>query len=195
MTRAISSPMTETVIDDADSVSADGGTVSAYARLRFEAREVRPAGSESRCRGSAPRMAQAWSCPSKDCSRAEVARCAIMPSVTRVSSDVRYWGQSGHDADVTRCLLLTQSGHKQTCTSRNQLKIEQVLPVAHQVFAFEVRRRSDRSLDDLMKGAAVLHDILVSSDKALEWRINIVEINVCDESVDTSIDTGWCLTM
>jgi hypothetical protein len=31
MTRAISSPMTETVIDDADSVSADGGTVSADA--------------------------------------------------------------------------------------------------------------------------------------------------------------------
>ena len=31
MTRAISSPMTETVIDDADSVSADGGAVSADA--------------------------------------------------------------------------------------------------------------------------------------------------------------------
>src|SRR5689334_5483881 len=31
MTRAISSPMTENVIDDADSVSADGGTVRAYA--------------------------------------------------------------------------------------------------------------------------------------------------------------------
>ena len=31
MTRAISSPMTETVIDDADSVSADGGPVSADA--------------------------------------------------------------------------------------------------------------------------------------------------------------------
>jgi hypothetical protein len=31
MTRAISSPMTETVIDDADSVSADGGAISADA--------------------------------------------------------------------------------------------------------------------------------------------------------------------
>ncbi len=28
--------------------------------LRFETGEVRPAGLESRCRGSAPRMAQAW---------------------------------------------------------------------------------------------------------------------------------------
>jgi hypothetical protein len=45
MTRAISSPMTETVIDDADSVSADGGAVSADAGrrspLRFETGEAR----------------------------------------------------------------------------------------------------------------------------------------------------------
>jgi hypothetical protein len=26
-------------------------------------------------------------------------------------ANVRFWGQSGHDADVTRCLLMTQSGH------------------------------------------------------------------------------------
>jgi hypothetical protein len=41
-----------TPVDDADSVSADGGTVSAYARLRFEAREVPP----GRIRIAMPRL-------------------------------------------------------------------------------------------------------------------------------------------
>ena len=26
-------------------------------------------------------------------------------------TNVRFWWQSGHDADVTRCLLMTYSGH------------------------------------------------------------------------------------
>jgi hypothetical protein len=29
------------------------------------------------------------------------------------SANVRFWGQSGHGADVLQCLLLTQSGHCQ----------------------------------------------------------------------------------
>jgi hypothetical protein len=57
MTRAISSPMTETVIDDADSVSADADPVSADAGSAsanaghlsdLKTGEVRPAGSEPR---------------------------------------------------------------------------------------------------------------------------------------------------
>ena len=28
-------------------------------------------------------------------------------------SDVRFWGQSGHESDITECPLLTQSGHPQ----------------------------------------------------------------------------------
>src|SRR6516162_8938405 len=31
--------------------------------------------------------------------------------ISRLSSDVRFWGQSGHGADALECLLLTQSGH------------------------------------------------------------------------------------
>jgi hypothetical protein len=36
----------------------------------------------------------------------------IMLKQTDSGIQQRYWGQSGHDADVTRCLLLTQSGHE-----------------------------------------------------------------------------------
>jgi hypothetical protein len=28
------------------------------------------------------------------------------------ATDVRFWGQSGHDVDLMRCLLLTQSRHR-----------------------------------------------------------------------------------
>ena len=36
---------------------------------------------------------------------------ATTPNVIRGNSDVRFWGLSGHDADVLQCPLLTQSGH------------------------------------------------------------------------------------
>ena len=31
--------------------------------------------------------------------------------IARLSSNVRFWGQSGHRPKVGECLLLTQSGH------------------------------------------------------------------------------------
>jgi hypothetical protein len=32
--------------------------------------------------------------------------------ITAVLINVRFWGQSGHDADVSRCPLMTQLGHR-----------------------------------------------------------------------------------
>ena len=52
MTRAISSPMTETVIDDADSVSADAGSASADAGHLSGLKPERPPGSEPRETGA-----------------------------------------------------------------------------------------------------------------------------------------------
>jgi hypothetical protein len=40
--------------------------------------------------------------------------------ITRVLSNVRFCGQSGHDADLTRCPLLTHSGHVQLKSSAVQ---------------------------------------------------------------------------
>jgi hypothetical protein len=64
MTRAISSPMTETVIDDADSVSADGGTVSADAgsasadagHLLLDVRQVASSPADASARRARPAM-------------------------------------------------------------------------------------------------------------------------------------------
>ena len=35
-----------------------------------------------------------------------------LSDIPTAPTNVRYWGQSGHDADVTRCLLLTLSGRR-----------------------------------------------------------------------------------
>jgi hypothetical protein len=35
-------------------------------------------------------------------------------------NDVRFWGQSGHRSDVTKCPLLTQSGHERFSISAVQ---------------------------------------------------------------------------
>ena len=44
--------------------------------------------------------------------------------------------------------------------------------------------------DGLMDGAAVMHDIVMSAYELLEWRIDVVEINIGDEAIDAGVDAG-----
>ena len=36
--------------------------------------------------------------------------------------NVRFEGNNGHDADVTRCLLMTQSGHSKICPAPRRVR-------------------------------------------------------------------------
>jgi hypothetical protein len=49
--------------------------------------------------------------------------------------------------------------------------------------------------DGLMDGAAVMHDIVMSAYELLEWRIDVVEINIGDEAIDAGIYAGGFLAM
>ena len=46
-------------------------------------------------------------------SRAELRNVCLWHKADMLNAltNVRFWGQSGHDADVMRCPLMTQSGH------------------------------------------------------------------------------------
>jgi hypothetical protein len=46
-----------------------------------------------------------------------------------------------------------------------------------------------------MYGAAMTHDIVVSCYELLEWRIDVVEINIGDEAIDAGIYAGGFLAM
>ena len=49
--------------------------------------------------------------------------------------------------------------------------------------------------DGVMDGAAVTHDIVVSAYELLEWRIDVVEINIGDEAIDAGVNAGGSLAM
>jgi len=46
-----------------------------------------------------------------------------------------------------------------------------------------------------MDGAAVAHDIVVSAYELLEWRIDVVEIDIGDEAIDAGVNAGGSLAM
>ena len=56
-------------------------------------------------------------------------------------------------------------------------------------------RASSGLVDGVMDGAAVPHDIVVSDYELLEWRIDVVEVDVGDEAIDAGIDAGGFLAM
>ena len=49
--------------------------------------------------------------------------------------------------------------------------------------------------DGVMDGAAVTHDIVMSAYELLEWRIDIVEVNIGDEAIDAGVNAGRSLAM
>src|SRR5215472_2819567 len=86
--------------------------------------------------------------------------------MSRLSPNVRFWGSSGHDADLMQCLLLTQSGHRRVSASNcvdlvGIVKDSGLLPCAR--------------LDDKMRGPAntkiKLTIMRKGSDKPLEITI------------------------
>jgi hypothetical protein len=48
--------------------------------------------------------------------RGENRQAAGIAALNADQFDVRYWGQSGHWTDLSPCPLLTQSGHRLTCS-------------------------------------------------------------------------------
>ena len=56
-------------------------------------------------------------------------------------------------------------------------------------------KASGELADGLMNGAAVPLDVVVGGYELLEWRIDVVEINVRDEAIDARINAGRFRTM
>ena len=56
-------------------------------------------------------------------------------------------------------------------------------------------KASGELVDGLMNGAAVPLDVVVGGHELLEWRIDVVEINVRDEAIDARINAGRFHTM
>ena len=56
-------------------------------------------------------------------------------------------------------------------------------------------KASGELVDGLMNGAAVPLDVVVGGYELLEWRIDVVEINVGNEAIDARINAGRFRTM
>ena len=63
------------------------------------------------------------------------------------------------------------------------------------VSALRIGCASRRPADGVMNGVAVPHDIIVSGYELLERCIDVVEIDVGDETIDAGIDAGGFLAM
>jgi len=57
------------------------------------------------------RRSNDWTAQAYSAGRLHPISVIIGADFSAVSDNVRFWGQSGHDATLMRCLLLTQSGH------------------------------------------------------------------------------------
>ena len=56
-------------------------------------------------------------------------------------------------------------------------------------------RASSSFFDGVMDAAAVTHDIVMSAYELLEWRIDIVEINIGDEAIDAGVNASGFLAV
>jgi hypothetical protein len=56
-------------------------------------------------------------------------------------------------------------------------------------------RASSSLFDGVMDAAAVTHDIVMSAYELLEWRIDIVEINIGDEAIDAGVNASGFLAV
>src|SRR3974390_1370170 len=65
-----------------------------------------------------------------------------------------------------------------------------MVPKVYTCWAVSGAKASGELVDGLMNGAAVPLDVVVGGYELLEWRIDVVEINVGDEAIDARIDAG-----
>ena len=70
-----------------------------------------------------------------------------------------------------------------------------MVPKVYTCWAVSGAKASGELVDGLMNGAAVPLDVVVGGYELLEWRIDVVEINVGDEAIDARIDAGRFRTM
>src|SRR3974390_2408162 len=70
-----------------------------------------------------------------------------------------------------------------------------MVPKVYTCWAVSGAKASGELVDGLMNGAAVPLDVVVGGYELLEWRIDVIEINVGDEAIDARINAGRFRTM